>query len=94
MLNLCDAPFGGGGTWNRNDVIVFSPGFISALFRVPAAGGTPVQVTTLSEQEPSHNYPWFLPDGRHFLYTPSYGRDRTKSLMVYVQDLDTKNRHA
>ena len=94
VLNLCDAPFGGGGTWNRNDVIVFSPGFISALFRVPAAGGTPVQVTTLSEQEPSHNYPWFLPDGRHFLYTPSYGRDRTKSLMVYVQDLDTKNRHA
>jgi hypothetical protein len=63
------------------------------LFRVSAAGGTPVQITALNAQEPGHRYPWFLPDGRHFLYV-AYGRDRATSPMVYVQDLDSKSRHA
>jgi Tol biopolymer transport system component len=66
---LADAPEGRGGTWNRDGVIVFSPGF-STLYRVSAAGGTPVQLTTLdaSRQESEHSWPSFLPDGRHFLY--------------------------
>jgi hypothetical protein len=62
------------------------------LFRVPAAGGTPAPVTTISEQEPGHRYPWFLPDGRHFLYT-AYGRSREKDT-VYVADLESKDRRA
>jgi Tol biopolymer transport system component/predicted Ser/Thr protein kinase len=67
---LCDAAAGGGGTWNRDGVIVFAPTPTSGLFRVSAAGGTPVPLTTLdaSRQERSHLHPWFLPDGRHFLY--------------------------
>jgi Tol biopolymer transport system component len=92
VLNLCDAPVGRGGTWNRKDVIVFAAGLTSALFRVPAAGGTPALVTSLNGQEPGHRYPWFLPDGRHFLYT-AYGRN-VASNTVYVQDLDTNSRHA
>jgi Tol biopolymer transport system component len=66
---LCDAN-GDGATWNRDGVIVFSPTNTSGLFRVSAAGGTPVPLTTLdpSRQERSHRHPWFLPDGRHFLY--------------------------
>jgi Tol biopolymer transport system component len=89
---LCDAPVGRGGTWNRKDVIVFAPELLGALFRVSAAGGTPVQVTTLNEQEPAHRYPWFLPDGRHFLYT-AYGQSREK-FTVYVADLESKTRRA
>ncbi len=67
---LCDAAGGEGGTWNRDGVIVFAPLPTSGLFRVSAAGGTPVPLTTLdaSRQERSHRHPWFLPDGRHFLY--------------------------
>ena len=67
---LCDAAGGEGGTWNRDGVIVFAPTPTSGLFRVSAAGGTPVPLTTLdaSRQERSHRHPWFLPDGRHFLY--------------------------
>ena len=92
VQTLCDAPVGRGGTWSRNDVIVFAPELTSGLFRVPAAGGTPVLATAPNEQEPAHRYPWFLPDGRHFLYT-AYGSTREK-FMVYVADLASKTRRA
>jgi Tol biopolymer transport system component len=90
VVNLCDAPDGRGGTWNQDDVILFASAIISPVFRVPAAGGTPVPVTTINEQEPGHRYPWFLPDGRHFLYT-AYGQNRENDA-VYVADLESKER--
>jgi eukaryotic-like serine/threonine-protein kinase len=57
------------GTWNREGVILFSNG--NVLQRVSAAGGEPVAVTTLdkAQQETVHRWPYFLPDGRHFLYS-------------------------
>jgi serine/threonine protein kinase len=69
-LSICDALAGRGGTWGVNDIIIFTPSPFSPLFQVPAAGGTPVQVTLLdsSNNESTHRYPWFLPDGKHFLY--------------------------
>ncbi len=67
-LILCDAPGAPrGGTWNRDGVIVFSSGN-SPLLRVPAAGGQPSPATTLNEEQIAHRRPYFLPDGRHFLY--------------------------
>ena len=66
---LCDAPSGRGGTWNREDVILFEPTFRSPLFKVAAAGGTPQQVTNFSSAaQDRHRWPLFLPDGNHFLY--------------------------
>ena len=36
---------------------------------VPATGGTPAPVTRFDpEKETTHRWPWFLPDGKHFLY--------------------------
>src|SRR5438105_339260 len=66
---LCDGA-GRGGTWNADDTIVFSPGAHDPLSRVSAQGGAPAPVTRLDEKagEYSHRFPWFLPDGRHFLY--------------------------
>lgn len=90
VVNLCDAPSGRGGTWNQNDVILFAAAILSPIFRIPAAGGTPVPVTTLNEQETGHRYPWFLPDGHHFLYA-AYGTSREKDT-VFVADLDSKDR--
>ena len=46
-LDLCDAPNGRGGTWSREGTIVFAPSLQSALYSVPAAGGTPTVVTQL-----------------------------------------------
>ena len=59
-----------GGTWGRDNVIVYSPNPDGGLYRVPADGGTPVELTTLdrAKQEISHRWPRFLPDGRHVLF--------------------------
>ncbi|HET7705565.1 MAG TPA: protein kinase [Thermoanaerobaculia bacterium] len=70
---IADAAGGGGGrggTWNRNGIIVFTPGTGDPIYRVPAAGGKPVAVTTLDtgRGETSHRFPEFLSDGEHFLY--------------------------
>jgi serine/threonine protein kinase len=67
---LCDAPNGRGGTWNRDGVIVFAPDNFRPLYSVSAGGGAPVAITKLddSKLQATHRWPWFLPDGRHFLY--------------------------
>jgi hypothetical protein len=71
VATICEARFGGGGTWNRDGVIVFAPGVDTGLFRVPAAGGTPTPVTVLdpAHEESGHVGPVFLPDGRHFVFS-------------------------
>jgi eukaryotic-like serine/threonine-protein kinase len=69
-LVLCDAPAGRGGTWNRDGTILFAPFFSTPIYKVSDAGGTATPVTTIdrAKNESSHRWPWFLPDGRHFLF--------------------------
>ena len=63
---VCDAPDGRGGSWNRDDVIVFSPmSQDTAVQPVAAGGGVPVDAT---KTKGVYRFPQFLPDGRHFLY--------------------------
>src|SRR5262249_44529777 len=86
-------PTGGiglGGTWNREDVIVFAPGYPpnagplqtrpveATLVRVSAAGGVPTPVTKLDagRNDLVHAWPSFLPDGRHFVYLAQTGSPR------------------
>ncbi len=68
---ICNAPGARGGTWNHDGVILFTPNSNGPLMRVSAAGGSPVPVTALDtiRGDLSHRWPWFLPDGNHFLYT-------------------------
>ena len=70
-ITLCPAPVGLGGTWSRDDVIVFAAATGSGLSRIPAAGGTPQAVTTLdvSHGEFSHRWPQWLPDGETIVFT-------------------------
>lgn len=80
---LCDASAGRGGAWNRDDVIVFAPDTRSVLYRVSAAGGSPVPVTTLGKSpvERGHRFPHFLADGRHFIYL-TYRNDYPPALVI------------
>lgn len=88
---VCDAPDGLGGSWSRDGVIVFAPGSRTALFRVPAAGGAAVPVTTLDQpREISHRWPAFLPDGRHFLYVADSVQPEYHG--VYAGALDAPDR--
>ena len=91
---LCDAPNGRGGTWNRDGVIVFAPDNYRPLYRVSASGGAPVPVTKLddSKLQATHRWPWFLPDGRHFLYrsgtTSSASQKENNGIYLGLLDSD------
>ena len=83
---LAGAPFGLGGTWNRDGVIVFVPSPLRPLYRIPASGGDPVAITRLDPPRQSGQYyPQFLPDGRHLLYLVGEGSDQG----IYLASLDS-----
>jgi Tol biopolymer transport system component len=66
---IADAPFGRGGAWGADGVMVISPATVGPLYRVSADGGVPVQLTQMDTAlHTSHRWPFFLPDGKHFLY--------------------------
>ena len=67
---LCDALGGRGGAWSSDGTILFAPTTQSSLYRVSEAGGTAVPATKLddSRHETSHRWPYFLPDGQHFIF--------------------------
>jgi Tol biopolymer transport system component len=67
-VNICSAPQARGGSWSSNDVIVFTPGLDTGLMQVPATGGTATQLLALDAKYTTYRWPWFLPDGNHFLY--------------------------
>jgi Tol biopolymer transport system component len=90
QITLCDAPDDRSGTWSRDGVIVFAARLNSALQKVAASGGVPTAATVLGEGESGHRRPYFLPDGRHFLYraitsSPEGGP-------IYVASLDSAER--
>ena len=79
-LTLADAPLGRGGSWNQDGIIIFSPrNAVNRLQRVSSAGGA---VTELAVEG---RLPWFLPDGRHFLYQPGAG-ERAGKVMAASLD--------
>jgi eukaryotic-like serine/threonine-protein kinase len=88
-LALADAPLGIGGTWvqdgNSGGVILFA-NYIGPILRVSGGGGTASPVTKLRTGETSHHFPWFLPDGRHFLYLAEATDNRNT---IHVGDLST-----
>jgi hypothetical protein len=91
---LCDAPSGRGGAWGAEGTIVFAPDFNSGLAKVAAAGGTSSRITALdtAARENTHRWPWFLPDGRHFLYLDRFSGFGTNSprSSIWVGTLDGK----
>ena len=91
-LTICDAPSGRGGTWNREGVILFTPGTHHPVYRVSTAGGKPVAVTVLDQakHEQSHRWPFFLPDGRHFLYLAGGPFNPKETNTVVVGSIDSK----
>ena len=84
---LCDAPSTFGGTWNSDGVILIGLD-VKGINRVSAAGGTPVPVFPLDEsrKELAQAWPFFLPDGKHFLYQSWNGGSATSAIFVAALD--------
>lgn len=59
-----------GGTWNEEGVILFTGNSYGPVSQISANGGPVTAATVLdtTRAETTHRYPYFLPDGRHFLY--------------------------
>jgi len=87
---LCDAVNGRGASWSRQDMIVFAPQAFGSLFEVAAAGGTPVQVTTVGSKDVTHRLPHFLPDGERLLFFSGKTTVSEKDQGIYSLDLGTK----
>ena len=86
VQNICDAPIGRGGTWNRDGVILFAPYIRDAIYRVSEAGGQPSVVTRTGGSNLGGRWPYFLPDGRHFLFNQFRGLSDSK---VFAASLDS-----
>jgi Tol biopolymer transport system component len=85
---LCDAAFGRGGSWNRDGVILFTPGIHDLIYRVPDGGGQPVAATKVQKAGTfaGGRWPYFLPDGKHFLYVGTEGDEFRGKVYVGVLD--------
>ena len=76
VQTLCDALGGMGGTWNRNGDILFSTDALGRVQRVSANGGA---VSDVPHQPGAQTYPFFLPDGQHYLFRRGRGAGRSDS---------------
>jgi hypothetical protein len=83
-----------GGSWGKDGLIVYGSNFDHALARVPAVGGVPRPATRLAagRAETSHRFPFFLPDGRHYLYQGRAGSDDGRG--VFVRSVDSADGEA
>ena len=83
-----------GATWSDDGTIVYGTnpgrGAGGAIFRIPAAGGDQIQLTTVdtSRGEYAHHHPTFLPDGRRFLYLRAARPDTNSG--IYVGSIDVE----
>jgi Tol biopolymer transport system component len=92
-VSICDTAscdtggFPGGGAWNRKGVILL--GGTSGIMRVSAVGGTQTHVTRVNPNrgETAHRWPFFLPDGKHFLFTINSARSDVRG--IYIGDLES-----
>jgi Tol biopolymer transport system component len=92
--DICQAEASpGGGSWNKDGVILFAPGLSDGFYRVAASGGRPQQVLKLDESkaERADLWPQFLPDGKHFVFYQQ--TDVTETSGVYVGALDQPEYH-
>jgi serine/threonine protein kinase len=85
---VCEMPAGRevGGTWGAGEILLSST-FEGIIYRVPADGGSPVPFVRPDRPrgETRAAWPYFLPDGKTFLYTLAR-KDGTGALMIGTLD--------
>jgi Tol biopolymer transport system component len=90
---LAHVNYARGGSWGSKGVILYTPDPGGPIWRVNADGSHAAPVTDkLVEKYDSHRWPFFLPDGQHFLFlganfsTP----DQNAQTAIYVSSLDAQ----
>jgi Tol biopolymer transport system component len=72
-----------GGTWGSSGVILYTNG--GTLTQVSSSGGSPASLKSLDHVQPV--FPYFLPDGKHFLFAVISGQQERG---IYVGSLDSE----
>jgi eukaryotic-like serine/threonine-protein kinase len=88
-VTICACDAGLGGTWNRDGVIIGASSS-GTLFRASAAGGDPKPLRPLAEDEIHQEWPRFLPNGKHYLYSSMSHRPDQQG--IYAASLDSSER--
>ena len=80
-------------SWNDEGVILFKATLRGGVTRTNATGESPVLVTTpdTTRGETNHSWPYFLPDGRHFLFLATSTQPEHDGV-VYAASLDASER--
>ena len=85
-----------GGSWGSRGVIIYEPDAGSAIWRVNADGSgvAPVTDRFFTDQDQTHRWPVFLPDGNHFLFwAGNFGNLKEDTFSgIYASSLDGKER--
>jgi eukaryotic-like serine/threonine-protein kinase len=88
-VTLCEVDNARGGAWSSNGVIVFASHTRGPLSKVSDQGGKPTLLTKLEEpQHTTHRWPYFLPDGNHFLYLAANHHKQSEGAAIYYAALD------
>jgi len=93
---ICPAADFRGAAWGPDGTIVFTPGQIHPLFRVPDTGGEPEVLTEfdLEKGEWGHRFPQFLPDGDTVIFTAHSDNFNLDTGSVHAVSLSNgKRRH-
>ena len=83
------------GSWGAKNIILLDGGFTDSIRQIPATGGTFSAATTVdrAKGETYHAWPYFLPDGNHFLFLAATDSAQTQGIQswtVKVGALDSK----
>jgi serine/threonine-protein kinase len=89
-ITLAEIDEGFGLAWESDASIMFNPGRVTGIWRVPAVGGKPQEITNLQGGQNRHRDPEALPGGKAILYASNAGPG---TLQIFAQSLETGERH-
>jgi Tol biopolymer transport system component len=95
VITLADRIDARGASWSPSGDILFGNTAYGPIWKVKEDGGAVTAATVLdsTREESTHRYPWFLPDGRHFLYLARRsGAGAGREPAIFVGDLDSPER--
>ena len=93
-IPLSDAPFPNGASWGSQGIIAFTPiTGASPMMQVTDAGGAPKPLTQVVNEEATHRWPDFFPDGKALLFAAGTNALTFRNAQVIVQSIATGERH-
>jgi WD40 repeat protein len=84
---LAEASNGNGGSWSTKGTIIFAPTVFAPLLKVSENGGNTSPASQASID--GSGFPWFLPDGEHFLFASWGGAGRMSIRVGSLSSLES-----